>query len=84
MLNTDKHPCFNVAVKGECGRVHLPVAPKCNILCNYCNRKYDCVNESRPGVTSGHALEGCGWSADQREWRIDCILNSKSNGRRVG
>ena len=39
-------------VKGECGRVHLPVAPKCNIMCNYCNRKYDCVNESRPGVTS--------------------------------
>ena len=52
MLNTDRHPCFNVAVKGECGRVHLPVAPKCNIMCNYCNRKYDCVNESRPGVTS--------------------------------
>jgi nitrogen fixation protein NifB len=48
----DRHPCFNAAVKGECGRVHLPVAPKCNILCNYCNRKYDCVNESRPGVTS--------------------------------
>ncbi|CCO07498.1 Radical SAM domain protein [Desulforamulus hydrothermalis Lam5 = DSM 18033] len=33
-------------------RMHLPVAPKCNIACNYCNRKYDCVNESRPGVTS--------------------------------
>jgi nitrogen fixation protein NifB len=32
--------------------VHLPVAPGCNIQCNYCNRKYDCVNESRPGVTS--------------------------------
>ena len=32
--------------------MHLPVAPKCNIMCNYCNRKYDCVNESRPGVTS--------------------------------
>ncbi|MBI4795908.1 MAG: radical SAM protein, partial [Deltaproteobacteria bacterium] len=51
-LDTKRHPCFNVAVKGECGRVHLPVAPKCNILCNYCNRKFDCVNESRPGVTS--------------------------------
>ncbi len=51
-LDTDRHPCFNVAAKGECGRVHLPVAPKCNILCKYCNRKYDCVNESRPGVTS--------------------------------
>lgn len=51
-LDISRHPCFNARVKGECGRVHLPVAPKCNILCNYCNRKYDCVNESRPGVTS--------------------------------
>lgn len=51
--DTSKHPCFNVKAKGECGRVHLPVAPKCNIQCKYCNRKYDCVNESRPGVTSG-------------------------------
>nr|WP_321256876.1 radical SAM protein [uncultured Pseudodesulfovibrio sp.] len=48
-----KHPCFNKETAGSCGRVHLPVAPKCNIQCNYCNRKYDCVNESRPGVTSG-------------------------------
>lgn len=47
-----RHPCFNVEVKGKFGRVHLPVAPQCNIQCNYCNRKYDCVNESRPGVTS--------------------------------
>lgn len=47
-----RHPCFNAEVKGKFGRVHLPVAPKCNIKCNYCNRKYDCVNESRPGVTS--------------------------------
>ena len=47
-----RHPCFNAKVQGKFGRVHLPVAPKCNIKCNYCNRKYDCVNESRPGVTS--------------------------------
>lgn len=47
-----KHPCFNKKESGSCGRVHLPVAPGCNIQCNYCNRKYDCVNESRPGVTS--------------------------------
>ena len=52
MTTIDKHPCFNPAVKGRFGRVHLPVAPKCNIKCNYCDRKYDCVNESRPGVTS--------------------------------
>jgi nitrogen fixation protein NifB len=48
----DRHPCFNAAVKGSYGRVHLPVAANCNIKCNYCNRRYDCVNESRPGVTS--------------------------------
>ena len=47
-----RHPCFNPEAKGKYGRVHLPVAPKCNIKCNFCDRKYDCVNESRPGVTS--------------------------------
>ncbi len=51
-IDIQRHPCFNAKVKGQYGRVHLPVAPKCNIKCNYCNRKYDCVNESRPGVTS--------------------------------
>ncbi len=52
MKDTSKHPCFNIEAKGSYGRVHLPVAPKCNIQCNYCNRDFDCVNESRPGVTS--------------------------------
>ena len=52
LLRSQAHPCFNKAASGSCGRVHLPVAPKCNIQCQYCNRKYDCVNESRPGVTS--------------------------------
>ncbi|WP_018124924.1 radical SAM protein [Desulfovibrio oxyclinae] len=51
-MSTKKHPCFDKSSIGECGRVHLPVAPKCNIKCNYCDRKHDCVNESRPGVTS--------------------------------
>jgi len=45
------HPCFN-AVAHDYARMHLAVAPKCNISCNYCFRKYDCNNESRPGVTS--------------------------------
>ncbi len=49
---SSKHPCFNAEVKGSCGRAHLPVAPLCNIRCNYCDRKFDCVNESRPGVAS--------------------------------
>jgi nitrogen fixation protein NifB len=32
--------------------MHVAVAPACNIQCHYCNRKYDCSNESRPGVVS--------------------------------
>jgi len=50
--NDARHPCFDKDAKGKFGRVHLPIAPKCNIQCNYCNRDFDCVNESRPGVTS--------------------------------
>jgi MoaA/NifB/PqqE/SkfB family radical SAM enzyme len=45
------HPCFN-GCGGKNTRLHLPVAPACNIQCNYCVRKFECVNESRPGVTS--------------------------------
>ena len=52
LRNLERHPCFSAGAKGSYGRVHLPVAPHCNIRCNYCNRKFDCVNESRPGVSS--------------------------------
>jgi len=45
------HPCFNQEARHTHARIHLPVAPRCNMQCNYCNRKYSCVNESRPGVT---------------------------------
>lgn len=48
----DAHPCYNEEAHLKFARMHLPVAPKCNIQCNYCNRRYDCSNESRPGVTS--------------------------------
>ncbi len=52
-ISETNHPCFNAKARHKFGRVHLPVAPRCNIKCNFCNRKYDCVNESRPGVSSG-------------------------------
>ncbi len=48
----ERHPCFSENAHGKYGRIHLPVAPVCNISCKYCDRKYDCVNESRPGVSS--------------------------------
>jgi nitrogenase cofactor biosynthesis protein NifB len=50
-LTTEQHPCFSRR-GGSCARIHLPVAPECNIQCVYCVRKFDCPNESRPGVTS--------------------------------
>ena len=52
MMDLENHPCFNHKARLKNGRVPLPVAPRCNIQCNFCSRKYDCVNESRPGVTS--------------------------------
>lgn len=48
---TFMHPCYN-CIAHKYARMHIPVAPKCNVSCNFCNRKYDCVNETRPGVTS--------------------------------
>lgn len=51
-IDFNNHPCFSKDAHKKYGRVHLPVAPRCNMQCNFCNRKFDCVNESRPGVTS--------------------------------
>ena len=50
-MSLDNHPCFHGKASTRWGRIHLPVAPDCNIQCNFCNRLYDCANESRPGVT---------------------------------
>mgnify|MGYP001424666390 CR=1 FL=1 len=47
-----RHPCYDELAHEYFARMHVAVAPKCNINCNYCNIKYDCVSESRPGVVS--------------------------------
>ena len=49
--NIQGHPCFG-GNHHKNGRMHLAVAPRCNIQCGYCSRRHDCANESRPGVTS--------------------------------
>ena len=46
------HPCYSEEAHHHYARMHVAVAPACNIQCHYCNRKYDCANESRPGVVS--------------------------------
>ena len=46
------HPCFTEEAHTRFSRAHLSIAPACNIQCRYCIRKFDCANESRPGITS--------------------------------
>ncbi len=48
----ENHPCYSEDAHHHYARMHVAVAPACNIQCHYCNRKYDCANESRPGVVS--------------------------------
>lgn len=45
-----EHPCFGPCKQNK-GRIHLPVAPGCNIECRFCDRKIN-EDEQRPGVTS--------------------------------
>ena len=48
---TKAHPCFNEKMHDNVGRAHVPVAPKCNIFCNFCTRDIN-NEEDRPGVAS--------------------------------
>jgi len=48
---TAVHPCFGVKAHYKVARIHLPVAPSCNIQCNYCTRKINKC-ENRPGVAA--------------------------------
>jgi nitrogen fixation protein NifB len=77
-MNIDHHPCFNKKAHRHFGRVHLPVAPRCNIQCKFCNRQFDCVNESRPGVTSAVL------SPAQAMVYLEEVLRQKPNIRVVG
>jgi nitrogen fixation protein NifB len=72
------HPCFNPKAHHRFGRVHLPVAPRCNIQCKFCNRQFDCVNESRPGVTSAVLTPA------QAMVYLETVLQQKPNIRVVG
>ncbi len=46
-----EHPCYDAKAHFKIGRIHLPVAPFCNIQCNYCSRKLR-VNDNRPGISN--------------------------------
>lgn len=64
------HPCYSEEAHRQYARMHVPVAPRCNVQCRFCNRKYDCVNETRPGVTSSIL------SAEQALVLVDRVVES--------
>lgn len=48
VASVSEHPCFNDEAHDRIGRIHLPVAPHCNIQCNYCERRM-CADIQHPG-----------------------------------
>jgi nitrogen fixation protein NifB len=47
------HPCMNHAAHETVARLHLPVAPKCNIRCLYCERRVSPhLHQACPGVAA--------------------------------
>jgi nitrogen fixation protein NifB len=48
----ENHPCY-INGHSRYGRIHLPVAPQCNIKCNYCDQKIGCrYHAFRPSVAT--------------------------------
>ena len=46
-----QHPCFNDRAHDRVGRIHLPVAPQCNVQCNFCEHRM-CADARHPGWAS--------------------------------
>lgn len=44
----EQHPCFSDEAHDRVGRIHLPVAPRCNIQCNFCEHRI-CTEIQHPG-----------------------------------
>lgn len=69
-----RHPCFNERAHQEVGRVHLPVAPRCNIQCNFCERR----------VCANLALQHPGWARRLLSPEEAARLVDDLTGRRPG
>jgi nitrogen fixation protein NifB len=77
-MDTSAHPCFDNHARLLYSRVHVPVAATCNVQCNYCDRRFDCANESRPGVASALL------KPDQAADYVDAVLEKDPSLRVVG
>lgn len=68
MAGVAQHPCFHNGAR-ERGRIHLPVAPRCNIKCVFCTPTVDaCFHGCRPGVSSGILTPA--QAADRVDWAL--------------
>ena len=49
-----QHPCYSPVAHHRYGRIHLPVAERCNLGCNYCERRIGgpTYHAYRPAVTT--------------------------------
>ncbi|MDR1086226.1 MAG: radical SAM protein [Deltaproteobacteria bacterium] len=47
----EQHPCFSQKCPTSYGRIHLPVAPNCNIFCRFCCRGVT-ESDQQPGQTA--------------------------------
>lgn len=74
---TSVHPCFGVKAHFKAARIHLPVAPMCNIQCNYCTRALNKC-EWRPGVAS------CIMNLNDAIKKLECELKTNPNLKVVG
>jgi len=74
---TSVHPCYNEQAHFKVARMHLPVAPRCNIQCNYCTRAINKC-EHRPGVT-GYIV-----TASEALNRLEKAVKEMPNLRVVG
>lgn len=71
------HPCFSETAHSKYGRIHLPVAPKCNLGCNYCERLIGgpSYHSYRPAIcteiiTPEQALEAVSSLRDRGELKV--------------
>jgi nitrogen fixation protein NifB len=47
-MDISSHPCFSAKCRPQAGRLHLPVAPGCNIFCRFCSRGFS-KDAEKPG-----------------------------------
>ena len=79
------HPCMHEDAHEQIARLHLPVAPRCNIHCCFCERKISPFENhlNRPGITAGilspeQALIKAGKFLDQ--WGPESIVGVAGPG----